>query len=231
LVTITRVKEAGSHQESATIMSKLSISRGWRILAGLVVASAFAVAPMAARSAPGDLDGTLTAGSLTVSTPTLGNVNTTLNGANQTIDTTVGAWDVVDATGSNDGYVVTVAASTPSDTGGYAGTGGSITYTPQAITEGSGNPATHGPVDGAGVTSDVTPLELPTGGITVANAASAANTSNSGGPNVVGGAGQGEWDFTADSGATKSLAVVIPGDASAGTYSSTLTFTASTAVN
>ena len=40
------------------------------------------------------------------------------------------------------------------------------------------------------------------------------------------GTGQGEWDFNADSGATKSLTVVIPADASAGNYESTLTFTA-----
>jgi hypothetical protein len=41
------------------------------------------------------------------------------------------------------------------------------------------------------------------------------------------GTGQGEWDSAADSGTagTGSLAIVIPGDASAGNYSSTLTFT------
>jgi hypothetical protein len=43
--------------------------------------------------------------------------------------------------------------------------------------------------------------------------------------NAPAGTGQGEWDFNADSTATKSLAVVIPGDASAGTYRSMLTFT------
>jgi hypothetical protein len=39
------------------------------------------------------------------------------------------------------------------------------------------------------------------------------------------GTGQGGWDFAADSGVAKRLAVVIPGDASAGAYQSTLTFT------
>ena len=41
---------------------------------------------------------------------------------------------------------------------------------------------------------------------------------------AVEGTGQGGWDFAADSGVAKSLAVVIPGDAGAGTYQSTLTF-------
>jgi hypothetical protein len=40
------------------------------------------------------------------------------------------------------------------------------------------------------------------------------------------GTGQGQWNSAADNGATEnSLAVVIPGDASAGAYQSTLTFT------
>jgi hypothetical protein len=40
------------------------------------------------------------------------------------------------------------------------------------------------------------------------------------------GTGQGQWDSAADNGTTEnSLAVVIPGDASAGDYSSTLTYT------
>jgi hypothetical protein len=41
--------------------------------------------------------------------------------------------------------------------------------------------------------------------------------------NAIADTGQGKWDFA--SGATR-LAVVIPGDASVGEYSSTLTFTA-----
>jgi len=42
---------------------------------------------------------------------------------------------------------------------------------------------------------------------------------------VAPGGGQGEWVFPADSGAEKSLGIVIPADAGAGTFSSTLTFT------
>jgi hypothetical protein len=39
------------------------------------------------------------------------------------------------------------------------------------------------------------------------------------------GTGHGEWNFTADTGTANSLAVLIPGNAHAGSYSSTLTFT------
>lgn len=44
--------------------------------------------------------------------------------------------------------------------------------------------------------------------------------------NAPAGTGQGEWDFAADPvGVAQNLSIVIPGDASAGAYSSTLTFT------
>jgi hypothetical protein len=43
--------------------------------------------------------------------------------------------------------------------------------------------------------------------------------------NAAAGTGHGEWDFAADAGSADSLAVLIPGDADAGSYSSTLTFT------
>jgi hypothetical protein len=43
--------------------------------------------------------------------------------------------------------------------------------------------------------------------------------------NAVAGTGQGEWDFPADAGSIASLVIVIPAYASAGAYSSTLTFT------
>ena len=43
--------------------------------------------------------------------------------------------------------------------------------------------------------------------------------------NAVQGSGQGEWQFPADAGLTRSLGLLIPADASAGAYSSTLPFT------
>jgi hypothetical protein len=48
---------------------------------------------------------------------------------------------------------------------------------------------------------------------------------------AVAGTGQGEWDFAADGGVDQRLAVVIPGDASAGAYQSTLTFTTAPAAS
>jgi hypothetical protein len=79
-----------------------------------------------------------------------------------------------------------------------------MTLTPVTPTPASGNPAATGPVA-------MPPQVLSTTAATIASA--------------VAGTGQGGWDFAADSGVAKSLAVVIPGDASAGAYQSTLTFT------
>jgi hypothetical protein len=185
-------------------------SRAARVAAGLVVVSAFAAAPIAAQAvAPTtDATGTLTAGSLSNTAPPITPFSATLTGLTQTAHAAVGTWSVTDATGSNDGYSVTVSATAPT-VGGVtagAGTGGSITLTPRTASAASGNPAATGPVAQS-------PQTLGTSAATIETAA--VNT------------GQGEWDFAADSGATKDLAVVIPGDASAGGYSSTLTFTAS----
>jgi len=68
----------------------------------------------------------------------------------------------------------------------------------------SGNPETTGPASAVA-------QELAETATTIATAAVNA--------------GQGIWRFPADSGAEKSLAIVIPADASAGAYSRTLTFT------
>ena len=105
----------------------------------------------------------------------------------------------------------TVAATAPTVDGQTAGTGtgGSIRLTPATAIAASLNPASTGPV---------------------AESLQALSTTAATIENAPAGTGQGEWDFAADSGATKSLAVVIPGDASAGNYSSTLTFTTAPAV-
>ena len=129
-------------------MPKSTTRRGARAAAGLTVLCMVAAAPMAANAADSDATGTLSAGSLTNTAPAFTPFTTALTGVNQTVHTAVGSWSVNDATGSNAGYSVTVAATDPE-------------------------------VDGV----------------------------------------------AADSGATKNLAVVIPGDASAGAYSSTLTYT------
>jgi ice-binding like protein/putative surface cell wall-binding protein len=146
------------------------------------------------------------AGSLSNTAPAVTPFSAKLTGLTRTLHTELGAWSVTDATGSNAGYSVTVAATRPTVNGSVsaAGTGGGLTLTPVTATPANGNTAATGPL----ATSAQT---LSTTAATIATAAA--------------GTGQGEWDFPADSGAAESLAIVIPGDASAGAYSSTLTFT------
>lgn len=190
-------------------MPKFSSPRVTRVMASLAVMSAFAAVPVAAQAADTTASGTLTAGSLSNTAPAITPFGVTLSGLTQTVTTPVGASNVIDATGSNDGYSITVSATAP-QVGGVAadaGTGGSMTLTPTTATAAAGNPADTGPVaQPAGV--------LPVTGV-------GARTIQ----NAPAGTGQGQWNFAADAGAQESLAVVIPGDASAGAYSSTLTYT------
>jgi hypothetical protein len=198
-------------------MSKSITPRVSRVIAGLFVASAFAAAPVVAQadSASTQAQGLLTGGTLTNTAPTIASLDAQLTGATQTVNAAVGGWNVTDATGSNAGYTVTVASSAPTDnsladgSGAVlsAGTGGSMTLTPTAATAHIGNPAPTGPVDGAGTITSLTPVLVSSGAATVANAAVST--------------GQGSWDFAT----AGNLAVVIPGDASAGYYTSTLTYT------
>jgi hypothetical protein len=143
------------------------------------------------------------AGSLSNTAPPITAFTAQLTGRDQTVRTTVGAWSVTDATGSNAGYSVTVTASVPTVNGSSAaaGTGGSLTLTP--TTAGGNSPST-APVPAP-------PQTLSPTASTIENAPA--------------GTGQGQWNFPADAGSEESLAVLIPGDASAGSYSSTLTFT------
>jgi hypothetical protein len=144
---------------------------------------------------------------LTSSTaPTITPFTTKLTGLSQTVSTTVGGWSVTDARFGNAGYSVTVAASAPTVGGSTsaAGTGGSLILTPGTASAANDNPPGTGPVS--------TPAQIlsPTAA-TIENAPA--------------GTGHGEWDFAADAGSADSLAVLIPGNADAGSYNSTLTFT------
>jgi hypothetical protein len=182
-------------------MSHLN-SRVARIVAGLAVVSAFAVAPMAAQAADTNVTGTLTGGSLTNTAPATIDFAATLAGVNQTVNAPVGPWSVNDSRGSNAGYRITLAASAPMVGGSApnAGTGGSLTMTSTTAT-GVGT----GPVTEA-------PQLLSTTAATIATAA--LNT------------GQGLWSFPT----AGNLAVVVPANASAGAYTSTLTYTTATLV-
>lgn len=191
-------------------MSHLN-SRVATLVAGLAVVSTFAVAPMA-QAADTNVTGTLIAGPLSNTAPAITPLaNVARTGVNQTLTTAVGAWGVNDASGSNLGYSITVAATAPTVGGSApaAGTGGSMTLTPTTATAAAGNPATTGPVAAAAQL-------LGTTAATIDSAAA--------------GTGHGQWDFAADSGSTKNLSVVIPANASAGAYSSTLTYTTAPAV-
>ena len=141
-------------------------------------------------------------GSFENTAPAIDHFSATLTGRTQTVDAAVGPWSVTDATGSNTGYVVTVAATAPEVNGSTnaAGTGGSLTLTTTNAEKVAGNPATTGPVTGA-------PQILSTTAVSVATAAVNA--------------GQGKWSFPS----AGNLAIRIPGDVSAGAYESTLTFT------
>jgi hypothetical protein len=191
-------------------MSKFVIPCRSRIVAGLFVASAFAVAPVAAQADTTNVTGTLTGGSLSVTAPVIAPFSAALTGVTQTVPTAVGAWNLSDATGNGAAYNVSVSAGAPSIGGtSIAASLGStwLALTPTTATADAGNPApatTH-PV------AIVGPLAIGATAVTIQNAA--ANT------------GAGQWDFAADSGVTQNLEVTIPGNAVTGDYSDTLTYT------
>ena len=196
-------------------MTKFITPRAARVAAGLLVASAFAAVPMVAQAADSVATGDLTGGNLTNTAPAIGSLSAALTGVAQTVNAAVGPWNVTDASGTNAGYTITVAASAPTDNSAAdgsgtvlsPGTGGSMTLTPTAAAATAGNTAPTGPLEGAGVANSATPLLVSGGAVTTDNAAA--------------GTGQGSWDFATGG----NLAVVIPSDASAGFYSSTLTYT------
>jgi hypothetical protein len=194
-------------------------SRVARIVAGLAVASAFAVVPMAAQAADTPVTGTLTAGSLTNTAPEITSFAATLTGIAQIRNTEVGSWSVTDASATNAGYAVTVAASAPVVTVAdgpdvdllpdvvSSGTGGAIALLPSNAVPQGGNANTEPDTKG------VQPLDTTPATINEATT----------------GTGQGPWSFTADTddptGALGSLHVLIPGNIHYGDYSRTLTFT------
>jgi hypothetical protein len=191
-------------------MSHLN-ARASRAVAAIAALSAFAAAPMVAQAADTDADGTLNGGSLTVTAPSIAPFSATLTGVAQTVTTAVGLWTMTDATGTNLGYDVTASATAPTVDGdeGDAGTGGSLSLMPKTATRATGNLAPTGPSKVGSVLQS-----LPETGVTAVTIQTA-----------IVGTGQGAWNVAADVGAEKSLSVVVPGDASAGDYSSTLTYT------
>jgi hypothetical protein len=186
-------------------MSMFLTPRRRRASAGLAVLSVLALTPTVAQAAAGDVTGTLSSGGLSVSTPEITAFTAALTGKTQTVTTAVGTSQVVDATGSNAGWSVAVAATAPEvdGSGSAAGTGASLSLTPVTGAADAANPTTTGPLP---VSAD--PVLLLETATTIQNAAA--------------GTGQGAWNFPADATA---LSVVVPGNASAGAYTSILTYT------
>lgn len=156
----------------------------------------------------------MTGGALSETAPAITAFAATLTGTAQSVPAAVGAWTLNDPVGDGVAYHVTVGASVPT-IGGTALTTAELTSmgstflsltatTPTATT---GNPAPQSTHPVAAATQSLN----ATTAATIVSAA--ANT------------GAGSWDYAADSGVTKNLSVVIPGDVSAGTYSDTLTYT------
>jgi hypothetical protein len=188
-------------------MKKFSTPRVARIAAGLAVASAFVVAPMVAQADTTVATGTIGAGALSEVAPAITPFTASVTGVNQSVNAAVGAWTLTDAIGDGAAYNVSVSAGAP--TIGSTSIAGSLGTTWLALTPGTvapdaSNPApasTH-PVAVAG------PVAVGATAATIENAA--VNT------------GAGRWDFAANA---TGLAVTIPGDAQAGAYSDTLTYT------
>jgi hypothetical protein len=191
-------------------MSHLN-SRVARIVAGLAVASAFAVVPMAAQAADTDATGTLSAGLLTNTAPAITPFAATLTGLAQTKNTPVGTWGVTDARGNNAGYRVTVSASAPTVDAGVIEASTLKLYTTSAQ-------AVDGNLNTPPVAAVAQQLDVIADGITGLTDASTIQTADAG-------TGQGPWSFAEDAGLASGLEVVLPGTATPGAYSSTLTYT------
>jgi hypothetical protein len=191
-------------------MKKFLNPRVARIAAGVAVVSGFAVVPMVAQADTTVATGTIGAGALSEVAPAITPFTASLTGVSQSVGAAVGAWTLTDAVGNGAAYNVSVSAGAPAINGtSIAGSLGTtwLALTPTTATPAPLNPApaSTAPVPVAG------PVALGATAATIENAA--VNT------------GVGQWDFAADAGGVQSLAVTIPGDAQAGAYSDTLTYT------
>jgi hypothetical protein len=189
-------------------MKKFSTPRVARIAAGLAVASAFVVAPMVAQADTTVATGTIGAGGLSEVAPVITPFAASVTGVDQSVHAAVGAWTLVDAIGNGAAYNVSVSAGAPM-IGTTALSVGStwLALTPTTATPDADNPAPQAQAP----TAVAGPVAIGATAATIENAA--VNT------------GAGQWDFAADTGLVKSLAITIPGNAPAGAYSDTLTYT------
>jgi hypothetical protein len=168
------------------------------------------VAPSSAMASGASTSVSLLGGSLSFSTtPSASNfASTSLTGAQQTIHTNLASWGVTDATGSGAGWHVTFQASQFTGTGPITLPTSSLVLTAPVITPNGINLAVPPVNQGTTFTLD----------------------SGSAVPilHALAGTGQGAWTMTQANTGGGDLALTIPADASAGTYTSNLTFTLAT---
>jgi hypothetical protein len=153
---------------------------------------------------------TLTGGGLSFSTtPSASDfAATTLTGALQTIHTSFPSWGVDDATGSGAGWHVTFQASQFTGPGAVTLPEGSLVLTAPIVTPNGVNVAVPPIPEGLTFTLD--------------------NGSAVPIVHALAGTGQGSWTMTQANATGGDLALSIPANAAAGTYTSTLTFTLAT---
>jgi hypothetical protein len=207
-------------------MHAFSSPRLTRAAIGLAAVSAFAVAPMAAQAAITSgttAQATLNGGAMTISAPVITALSATLSGLTVSPTTPVQSWNVTDATGSDLGWNVTVSATDPVTVDIPAhGTAPVIPDNPShpmspnaghplSLTAGPATPTSSGNLATAPVSDTIQPL-IPTTGATIAQTALAAQ-------------GEGSWDFAGTTPIPQVLTTVVPADATAGVYTSSLTFT------
>jgi hypothetical protein len=181
-----------------------------RIVALVVGLLCLAAAPGTALASGSSTSVTLSGGSLSFSTtPSASDFPTTaLTGAQQTIHTNFANWGVTDATGSGAGWHVTFHASQLTAPGPVTLPTSSLVLTTPVVTPSGVNVAVPPLTQGATFTLD--------GGSAVPIVHALAAT------------GQGAWTMTQANAAGGDLALTIPANAAAGTYTSTLTFTLAT---
>ena len=182
---------------------------GQRGFVGFAAAVLAALAlPAAALGAGATTSVTLSGGSLAFSpSPSASDFAATLlTGAQQTIHTAFASWGVTDARGSGAGWHVTIQASRFTGSGSNTLPASSLVLTAPVVTPAGVNPAIPPVVQGATFTLDS------------GSAVSVVHTAATG-------QGQGGWTMTQANAAGGDLALSIPADAAAGSYTSNLTFT------
>jgi hypothetical protein len=173
------------------------------------LALAIAVAAVAAPAAQAATDTTSVtvagANAPTLSAAAFGDFGTVnLDGTRQSANASVSNWSVTDATGTGRGWTVQTSATTPenADASHTLATAVLSVSAPTVAAADAQNGSAAPAVTGGNV--------IDSGGVTAADAGT--------------GAGMGEWDFTQGS---NDLALIVPSDAYADTYTSTITTTIS----